>query len=232
MATESTAWASGGPGHRRTGHLRPGPTTAERREAGKLGARDHTWPRPRARRLSKSPGVWPAAAIAPESVQQLPVLSVVVATNGSASAIERARTVLEATFPAGRFPSTVGECEADFARTLVQWQQLANVVILASLPIAGCSLAVSVAGGLSERKRPFSMLRLTGVQLGVLRRVVVLESAVPLLVVAVLTTGAGFLAAQLFLTSQMDYSLRPPESSSSSPGSPPRSGSSSRPFHC
>jgi hypothetical protein len=162
------------------------------------------------RRLSESPLVWPAAAIAPESLQQLPVLSVVVGTNGSASAIERARTVLEAAFPQSRFPSTVGEFEADFARTLVQWQQLANVVILASLPIAGCSLAVSVAGGLSDRKRPFSMLRLTGVQLGVLRRVVALESAVPLLVVAVLATGTGFLAAQLFLTSQMDYSLQPP----------------------
>jgi len=165
------------------------------------------------RRLSSSDGpmIWPAAAIAPESLRQLPVLSVVVVTNGSASAIERARTVLETAFPQGRrFPSTVGEFEGDFARTLVQWQQLANVVILASLPIAGCSLAVTVAGGLSDRKRPFSMLRLTGVQLGVLRRVVALESAVPLLLVAVLATGTGFLAAQLFLTSQMDYSLQPP----------------------
>ena len=163
------------------------------------------------RRLPKSPMVWPAAAIAPEGLRQLPVLSVVVDTDGSASAIERARTVLEAAFPQGRrFPSTIGEFEGDFQRTLVQFQQLANVVILASLPIAGCGLAVSVAGGLSDRKRPFSMLRLTGVQLGVLRRVVALESAVPLLVVAAVATGTGFLAAQLFLTSQMGYSLQPP----------------------
>jgi predicted lysophospholipase L1 biosynthesis ABC-type transport system permease subunit len=155
--------------------------------------------------------VWSAAAVAPETLPQLPVLSVVVGTNGSASAIERARTVLEAAFPQGRrFPATVGEFEGDFARSMVQWQQLANVVILASLPIAGCSLAVAVAGGLSDRKRPFSMLRLTGVQLGVLRRVVALESAVPLLVVAVVAIGTGFLAAHLFLTSQMDYSLQPP----------------------
>lgn len=159
---------------------------------------------------SESPPVWAAAAVAPESLQQLPVLSVVVGTDGSAAAIERARTVLEAAFPQGRFPRTVGEVDADGARTILQWQQLANVVILASLPIAGCSLAVSVAGGLSDRKRPFSMLRLTGVQLGVLRRVVALESAVPLLLVAVLATGIGFLAAQLFLTSQLDYSLHPP----------------------
>jgi hypothetical protein len=162
------------------------------------------------RQLSERQMVWPAATIAPESLQRLPVLSVVVNTDGSAAAIEQARTLLETAFPQGRFPASVGEFEADFARNLVQWQQLANVVILASLPIAGCSLAVAVAGGLSDRKRPFSMLRLTGVQLGVLRRVVALESAVPLLVVAVLATGTGFLAAYLFLRSQMDYSLQPP----------------------
>jgi predicted lysophospholipase L1 biosynthesis ABC-type transport system permease subunit len=95
-------------------------------------------------------------------------------------------------------------------QTLLQWQQLANVIILTSLPIAGCSLAVSVAGGLSDRKRPFSLLRLSGAPLGVLRRVVALESAVPLLVVAAVAIGIGLLAAQLFLRAQMDYTLRPP----------------------
>jgi hypothetical protein len=40
--------------------------------------------------------------------------------------------------------------------------------------------------------------------------VVVLESAVPLLAVAVVSTGAGFLAAALFLRAQLNYSLQPP----------------------
>lgn len=69
---------------------------------------------------------------------------------------------------------------------------------------------MSVAGGLRDRKRPFSLLRLTGTQLGVLRRVVLLESAVPLLVVAVVAIGMGFLAAQLFVQAQFDYSIRAP----------------------
>jgi len=64
--------------------------------------------------------------------------------------------------------------------------------------------------GLSDRKRPFSLLRLSGVPVGVLRRVVTLESAVPLLAAAVVATGTGFLAAHLFLTAQLRYSLRPP----------------------
>lgn len=162
------------------------------------------------RDMTDGPPVWPAVAIPPEQLRQLPVLSMVVDTDGSPSAVERTRTLLATTFPQGRFPATVSEWEAAFTRSLVQFQQLANVVILASLPIAGCSLAVGVAGGLNDRRRPFGMLRLTGAPLAVLRRVVALESGVPLLVVAVLAIGVGFLAAQLFLTSQLRYSLHPP----------------------
>jgi hypothetical protein len=40
--------------------------------------------------------------------------------------------------------------------------------------------------------------------------VVSLESALPLLVVAVLSTGVGFLASWLFVTAQLGYALRPP----------------------
>ncbi len=84
------------------------------------------------------------------------------------------------------------------------------MVIIISLVIAGCSLAVSVAGGLTDRKRPFSLLRLTGAPLATLRRVVSLESAVPLLVIAVVSIGLGFLAAQLFVQTQFHYWLQPP----------------------
>jgi hypothetical protein len=58
------------------------------------------------------------------------------------------------------------------------------VVIMASLIIAACGLAVNIAAGLGERRRPFRLLRLTGVPTGVLRRVVALESALPLFLVA------------------------------------------------
>jgi hypothetical protein len=155
--------------------------------------------------------VWPASSMSVEELQRLPVLSIVVNTAGTTAAVERARTILELAFPEGVQPPTIqGDFESDFTRSLNGWQQLTNVVILASLPIAGCSLAVSVAGGLSERKRPFSLLRLSGAPLRVLRRVVAFESAVPLLIVAAVAIGTGFLAAQLFLTAQMGYTLRPP----------------------
>src|SRR5439155_20814995 len=80
----------------------------------------------------------------------------------------------------------------------------------ACLPIAGWSLAMSGAGGLSERKRPFSLLRLSGLSLRVLRRVVALESAVPLFVVAAVAIGIGFSPLNCFLRAQMQYTLRLP----------------------
>ncbi|MEU4368908.1 ABC transporter permease [Micromonospora chersina] len=156
--------------------------------------------------------VWADAHMDPAQVERQPIRSVVVNTADRA-AFEQARTMLINAFPAVRFPASTAEWEADSARLMVQFQQLADVVMLASLPIAGCSLAVSVAGGLTDRKRPFSMLRLTGVQLRTLRRVVALETVVPLLAVAAVATGMGFLAAHLFLRAQLGYTLLAPDGS-------------------
>jgi hypothetical protein len=160
------------------------------------------------------PRSWPAADLTPEQLVALPVLSVAVVTDGSAAAIERARTVLETELPnpgPGFGPQTVTESNAGRTRQNEQFRQLAEVVVLASLPIAGCTLAVSVVAGLTDRRRPFALLRLTGARLRTLRRVVVLESAVPLLVGAAAAAGVGFLAAGLFLRSQLGYTLHPPD---------------------
>ena len=47
-------------------------------------------------------------------------------------------------------------------------------------------------------------------QLGLLRRVVAFESAVPLLGIAALSIGTGFLAAGLFVKCQLSESLQAP----------------------
>ncbi|RAO46356.1 hypothetical protein GAR06_02901 [Micromonospora saelicesensis] len=164
-------------------------------------------------RESASPAtVWPAASLSLDELQRLPVVSMVVGTDGSAAAVERTRTVLEVAFPTFWVgPNVPGDFESDFANTLRGWEQLANVIIIASLALGGCSLAVSVIGGLTERRRPFSLLRLSGAPVRVLRRVVALESAVPMLAVAAVAIGMGLLAAHLFLRAQMDYTLVAPQ---------------------
>jgi hypothetical protein len=146
---------------------------------------------------------WPAASVPAARLGRLPVLAINVATNGTAAAVERARTVLDTAYPGYDPPATLREQRADSIQQDLAYQQLADVVVLTSLAIAGCTLAASVAGGLAERKRPFGLLRLAGTPLGLLQRVVALESAVPLLVTAVLSIGTGFAAAAMYAKAQV-----------------------------
>jgi predicted lysophospholipase L1 biosynthesis ABC-type transport system permease subunit len=124
--------------------------------------------------------------------------------------MERVRTLLTAAFPYFG-ASAVGDYSIDTQRQLASWRQLANVVLLTTLPIAGCSLAVSVVAGLSDRRRPFAILRLTGAPLRLLQRVIALESALPLLAVSAIAVGTGVGTSAMFLTSQMGYALRSPD---------------------
>ncbi|MGC4887424.1 FtsX-like permease family protein [Micromonospora sp. DT227] len=154
--------------------------------------------------------IWPASTVDPAVLPGLPADSVAVDADGPI-AVERARTVIERAIPAFAVaPNVPGDFESDFTNTMRGWQRLADVVVVASLVLAGCSLAVGVAAGLSERKRPFSLLRLTGAPVRLLRRVVALESVVPMLTVAAVAVGMGLIAAHLFLRAQMHYDLRLP----------------------
>jgi hypothetical protein len=156
---------------------------------------------------------WPAADVPAQRLDSLPLGSLYVATNGSRPAIEQARTVLENAYPTGTGsppPKTVSEYTAVSYQANNAYQQLADVVILTSLSVAGCTLATGVAGGLVDRKRPFSLLRLTGARLGMLRRVVVLESAVPLLAVAVVAIGIGFGASAMYAVTEIGLGLVAP----------------------
>ena len=140
---------------------------------------------------------WPAVNVPAARLDRLGVDAINVGTNGSVPAVEQARTVLENAhaYHAPGGPSTLGDLIRQDNSTDDAYRQLANTVILVSLPIAGCTLAAAIAAGLADRKRPFSLLRLTGARLATLRRVVTLESAVPLLAVATVAIGTGFGAA-------------------------------------
>jgi hypothetical protein len=107
---------------------------------------------------------WPAANVPASRLDSLAVDSVNVATNGTGPAVEQARTVLENAhaYSGVSAPSTLRDLIAQDNSGNNGYQQLANTVILVSLPIAGCTLAAAIAGGLADRKRPFSLLRLTG----------------------------------------------------------------------
>jgi hypothetical protein len=155
---------------------------------------------------------WPAANVPAARLDTLGVDAINVGTNGSTQAVEQARTVLvnARAYPAVAVPSTIGDLVAQHNSKNSAYQQLANVVILVSLPIAGCTLAAGIAAGLADRKRPFSMLRLTGARLATLRRVVALEGAVPLLSVAAVAIGTGFAGAAMFASEAQQHPMVAP----------------------
>jgi hypothetical protein len=154
--------------------------------------------------------VWPSAHLSAAEAALLPVDAVVVATDGSTGSLERVRTALERAFPFQGGGVAVDALDPSTARLLAMIQDVTDVIIVASLIIAACSLAVNIAAGLGERKRPFSLLRLTGVPTALLRRVVALESALPLLVVASVSIVVGLVSAALYLHSQVGVAFRIP----------------------
>ena len=81
-------------------------------------------------------------------------------------------------------------------RDAAQLQRLGNLAILLSVIIAGCSLSIAVAGACWNALAR-SLLRLAGMPLRSLRRVVLLEAALPLLGLAVVSAGGGLLTAEL-----------------------------------
>jgi hypothetical protein len=155
---------------------------------------------------------WPAANVPAARLGTLGVDAINVATNGTTSAVEQARTVLENAhaYTGAGTPSTLGDLIAQDNAKNNAYQQLANVVILVSLPIAGCTLAAGIAAGIADRKRPFSLLRLTGARLATLRHVVALEGAVPLLAVATVAIGTGFAAAAMYASEAQQHSMVAP----------------------
>jgi hypothetical protein len=156
--------------------------------------------------------IWPAANVPASRLDTLGVDAINVGTDGATPAVEQARTVLEnaRAYPGLSTPSTIGDIIAQDNATKSDYQQLANVVILVSLPIAGCTLAAGIAAGLADRKRPFSLLRLTGARLATLRRVVTLESAVPLIAAAAVAIGTGFGTAAMVATEVQKHPMVAP----------------------
>jgi predicted lysophospholipase L1 biosynthesis ABC-type transport system permease subunit len=92
-------------------------------------------------------------------------------------------------------PETFGEASRTRAAAYSEIETIALAVVAVTLVVAACSVAVAAGGGLMERKRPFTLLRVTGAQLRVLYRVVLLESVLPLTLTAVVAAAAGLVTA-------------------------------------
>ena len=131
-------------------------------------------------------------------LDDLPVTALAVTTDGDEVTIERARTVLESGLPGAR-AITRADMEASSQEEMRTQERVSNLALAVTLVIAGCSLAVAVAGAMVERRHAFAQLRLAGTHLSDLRRVVVAEAAAPLLVAATASVALGMAVSALVL---------------------------------
>jgi hypothetical protein len=93
-------------------------------------------------------------------------------------------------------PETFGEVAQIRTNDAKNIERVVLAIVALILIVAGCSLAVSVAGSLLDRKRPFTLLRLSGTPLKTLTRVVLLESIVPLVGATVVAAGVAIAIAE------------------------------------
>jgi ABC-type antimicrobial peptide transport system permease subunit len=134
-------------------------------------------------------------------VDHLPVEFVHIPTDGSSAAQERTRTRAALAAP-NAIIHVDGDptfSDEDYYADLFRIFQIFSLAVLL---VAGVSLSAGMVGALIERQRPFALLRATGVPLSQLRRVILLETAVPMVLTSVLGVGLGLLAANAVMTSQ------------------------------
>jgi FtsX-like permease family len=130
----------------------------------------------------------------------LPLQAVLVRVNDAAT-LERARTYLATHAPpqvlpgsgaAPTPPRTFGETIAIRSKRADVTQKLFDLAVTLTIVVAGCSLVVSIGGGLVDRKRPFTLLRVGGTSLGTLSRVVLLEAVLPLTAAVAAAAGIAY----------------------------------------
>jgi hypothetical protein len=135
------------------------------------------------------------------SLTGLPLQAVLVGVHDAAT-LERVRTFLATHAPpaistspgseAATPPRTYGEAVAIRSGRAATVQRLVYFAVALTILVAGCSLAVTIGGGLVDRKRPFTLLRVGGTPTRTLYRVVFLEAAVPLAAATVVAAALAY----------------------------------------
>jgi len=141
----------------------------------------------------------PAAS---DDFSRLYLQAVLVKVNGAAT-LEKVRTYLatHATQSAsGNAPRTFGEEVQGRSGVAGTVERLTYIAVALTLIVAGCSLAVAVGGSLVERKRPFTLLRVSGTPMSTLYRVVFLEAVLPLVSATVVAGGIAYGVAVLIVS--------------------------------
>ncbi len=141
-------------------------------------------------------------ALTPAAVnldEMLPVV-MVLGTDGTPEAMDRARTLLNSSGVTAHPANSALDAELESSTRLIQGLAvLAYLGMFVAVAVAGLSLAVATASAILDRKRVLGLMRLMGMPVSVLRSIITREAAAPLLTVVLLSVGLGFLVAWLMV---------------------------------
>jgi len=133
---------------------------------------------------------------------RMPIQTLFVPTDGTPAGQERIRTLAAATVPVSR-----SKTSQDLPPPLLLGAPAVDAVLPYAMVfvmlVAAASLTLSVINGIMERRRPFALLRASGVRLGQLRRFVLLETGIPLVVTVFGGVGLAMLLTRVMLPPEL-----------------------------
>jgi ABC-type antimicrobial peptide transport system permease subunit len=118
-----------------------------------------------------------------------------IPTDGTLAAENRVRTQAANLMPNAIINSDRDPVDQNLETFFRDLDRLGAIAALFVLIVGAFGLATSMVGGLIERRRPFALLRASGVHLGELRRSVLLETCATMAVFSIAGVAVGMLLA-------------------------------------
>ena len=126
---------------------------------------------------------------------RLTVVQFYVPTDGSLAAENRVRTQVANLVPNAIINTDRDPVDYQFEQIFRDLDRMGGLAALFVLLVGAVGLTAGVIGGLAERRRPFALLRASGVRLSELRLVILVETAVTMLATSLVGVGLGLVAA-------------------------------------
>lgn len=138
--------------------------------------------------------------VVPEEVREsLPISELLIETDGSRQAVENVRNVLVPQMP-GVEIVTLETIRAKFRQPIAEVERAIDVAVAIILLVAVASLASATTASILERRRPFTLLRMTGVPLRSICGMAAVEAALPLTLSVCLSAALGIVSGAAFVT--------------------------------
>lgn len=143
-------------------------------------------------------------------VNRLPLQALLIRSNTEPALIETARTLLSHRPGVTQDPVTFGEAARATQRTVTAVQHGVDLLVVITILIASCSITIAAIAGVVERRRSFTLMRISGTPVRVLNKAVIYEALTPLLATIAVTIATAYAVGAAALYSTGTTGLRRP----------------------